>query len=80
MQIEWLGGEDFKINRSIEKDEKNRNCIGSIDVHLSIDVPEEEQSPKRLERGQNILSQRRFFSRSLEKGIKTSYSLVTQTI
>jgi len=60
---------------STEKDERGQLCVGSVDVKIEVEAPEDEETMKRLRRVENLFKRGCLMSRSLERGIKVSYTI-----
>jgi len=60
-----------------DKDEQGRNCIGSINLSLYIDISKDEETLRKFERVENLFKKGCLIGRSMERGIKVNYSIVT---
>jgi organic hydroperoxide reductase OsmC/OhrA len=59
------------------KDEAGRLNVDSVDLTLNLDIPKDEETLKKFERVKTLFKRGCLMSRSLEKGIKVNYSIVT---
>jgi organic hydroperoxide reductase OsmC/OhrA len=60
------------------KDETGRLNVDSVDLTLNVDIPQDEETLKKLERVKTLFKRGCLVSRSLEKGIKVNYAIQTQ--
>jgi len=79
--LKWANVE-FKDFRAVAeavtaKDEKGRLCVDSINLKIHIDIPKDEDSVKKFRRVENLFKRGCLMSRSLERGIKVNYSIIT---
>jgi len=58
-----------------EKDETGRLYVGSINLNIHFDAPKDEETLKRIERVKRLFNRGCLISRSLEKGIKTNWTI-----
>ena len=59
------------------KDETGRLNVDRVDLTLNLDIPKDEETTKKFERVKTLFKRGCLMSRSLEKGIKVNYSIVT---
>lgn len=59
------------------KDENGRLNVDRVDLTLNLDIPKDEETLKKFERVKTLFKRGCLMSRSLEKGIKVNYSIVT---
>lgn len=59
------------------KDEKGRLCVDSINLTIHLDIPKDEETLKKFERVKNLFKKGCLMDRSLERGIKVNYSIMT---
>ena len=82
--LEWArvkyGGLHATVTVSTEKDERGRLCVGHLNVNIEVEIPNDEESRKRFRRAENLFKRGCLMSRSLERGIKISYSIGTKTL
>jgi len=60
------------------KDEKGRICVDSINLTIHLNIPKDEETIRKFERVKNLFKRGCLISRSLERGIKVNYSIVTE--
>lgn len=73
---------DFKgfqasVDALTEKDEKGGLCVDSLNVTINVEVPTDEETTKKFRRVKSLFKRGCLMSRSLERGIKVNYSIVT---
>ena len=80
--LEWARVKYRKLNATVtvstDKDERGRICVDEIDVKIKLEIPEDEESEKRLRRTENLFKRGCLMSRSLERGIKVKYKIETK--
>jgi len=80
--LEWARVKYRKLNATVtvstDKDERGRICVDEIDVKIKLEIPEDEESEKRLRRAENLFKRGCLMSRSLERGIKVNYKIETK--
>lgn len=73
---------DFKhfhatAEASTKEDEKGQLRVDGVNLKIHINTPENEETARRLERAKTLFNKGCLNSRSLEKGIRTSWTLDT---
>jgi len=77
--LKWAGvdSEGFKATAETitSKDEKGRLCVDSINLTVHLDILEDVETSKKIQRVESLLKRGCLISRSLERGIRVRYSL-----
>jgi len=64
-------------NVSVTKDEKGKLCVGEIKLKIHIKIPKDNETLERFKKVEKIFKRGCLMSRSIERGIKVSYSIIT---
>jgi organic hydroperoxide reductase OsmC/OhrA len=59
------------------KDEKGRLCVDGVNLTIDVDISKDEETLRKFERVKNLFKKGCLISRSLERGVKAKYSIVT---
>jgi len=58
-----------------KEDKDGRLCVDSINLKIHVDTPKNDETTKRLERVKTLFSKGCLISQSLEKGIRTTWTI-----
>lgn len=79
--LKWAGIESRGFRATAEvvtaKDAEGRLCVDSINLTFRVDTHNDEETEKKIKRVWNLFKKGCLMSRSLERGMKINYTIVT---